>query len=92
MSNSVRRAAPVESWVGQPARYGCIAVLRLPTSPAIRAALTERLAFLQMYTDAQFKAPHARELQLLSARTSQLFAYRFDQPGPDLVGSGYPGT
>ncbi|KAJ1531651.1 hypothetical protein ONE63_000322 [Megalurothrips usitatus] len=46
---------------------------------------------LQMYTDAQFKAPHARQLQLLAARTSQLFAYRFDQPGPDLVGSGYPG-
>ncbi|XP_034253761.1 acetylcholinesterase [Thrips palmi] len=45
---------------------------------------------LQMYTDARFKAPHARQLQLLSSRTTQLFAYRFDQPGPDLVGSGYP--
>lgn len=63
-----------------------------PNPPSSRAALTRRLAFLQMYTDAQFKAPHARELQLLSARTTQLFAYRFDQPGPDLVGSGYPGT
>ncbi|KAK3931794.1 Acetylcholinesterase [Frankliniella fusca] len=47
---------------------------------------------LQMYTDAQFKAPHALQLRLLASRTSQLFAYRFDQPGPDLLGSGYPGA
>ncbi|XP_052128456.1 acetylcholinesterase-like [Frankliniella occidentalis] len=47
---------------------------------------------LQMYTDAQFKAPHALQLRLLASRTAQLFAYRFDQPGPDLLGSGYPGA
>ncbi|KAE8741487.1 Carboxyl/Cholinesterase 42, partial [Frankliniella occidentalis] len=32
------------------------------------------------------------QLRLLASRTAQLFAYRFDQPGPDLLGSGYPGA
>ncbi|XP_068085152.1 acylcarnitine hydrolase [Anabrus simplex] len=43
---------------------------------------------LELYSDAQFRAPHARQLQLLLRSPEPLYVYRFEQTGgPDIYGS-----
>ncbi|KAG8281059.1 hypothetical protein J6590_066718 [Homalodisca vitripennis] len=41
------------------------------------------------YTDAQFKAPHLKQLQLLAKSDISVYAYQFEQSGVDLFGKDF---
>lgn len=45
--------------------------------------------YFQFYTDAMFKAPHKKQLQLLAKSDIVVYAYQFEQGGVDLYGKDF---
>lgn len=43
----------------------------------------------QFYTDAQFKAPHKKQLNLLATSDINVYAYQFEQTGVELYGKDF---